>query len=131
MQTAARPQTGQSGVALLCPEPRLRRILRLALVADDQDVVEWDADDETPRPGVSAIVADLDSLCLDVEALVDRLKGRGIAEGAALLLISIYPLELAGLAWSGPADSLQPPFSPQTLASRVRQLLDGAGQMAR
>jgi hypothetical protein len=127
------PSSGprQPIVALLCPELRLRRILRLSLLADDQDVVEWSTADVSQKPEVAAVVADLDSLCWDVPALLERLRSWGIGEGVALLLISVYPIDLHGLDRVGPSDSLQPPFSPQTLASRVRHLLDGTHQMAR
>jgi hypothetical protein len=124
MVPASTSDADQPIVALLCPQPRLRRILRLALLADDQRVVEWSLDDPTPAASGAAVVADLDSLGLDVVELHEALRGRGIAEGVALLLISVYPLEPAGLDWAGPTNTLQPPFSPQVLAERVRRLLD-------
>jgi hypothetical protein len=110
-------------IALLCPERRLCRLLQLALQADHQDVVEWTAADRSLQMGVAAVVADLDSLRWDVPALLERLRCWGISERVALLLISVYPIEPPDLDRHGVSDVLQPPFSPRTLACRVRRLL--------
>ena len=113
-------------VALLCPERRLRRILWLSLTADHQRVVEWERAEAAPGVSIAAAVADLDSLACDVPELLRRLRAGAVAEHVALLLISIYPLDLHRLDRAGPADALQPPFSPQALAFRVRRLLAGS-----
>ena len=113
-------------IALLCPHPRLRRLLRLSLVADGYDVVEWSG---ASRPGdrcVDAVVADLDSLRHGAQDVLTLLREWRLAEATALLFISVYPLDLQSLCHDGPYDGLQPPFPPEALPDRVRRLFERA-----
>jgi hypothetical protein len=100
---------GPASVALLCPEPRLRRILALALEADGLLVCDW------PHPTPSVVVADLDSLGWDAEEALRRLGAE-----TPMLLISVYPQHLHHLK---NAASLQPPFRWRELTGGVRCLL--------
>ncbi len=113
-------------VALLCPEERLRRLLRLSLLTDGYDIVEWGGAVRPPDPWVAAVVADLDSLGRDVPDVLALLGAWGVADETSFLFISVYPLDPRGLPHSGPYDALQPPFSPEELTDRVRHLLDRA-----
>ena len=118
-------------VALLCPEARLRRILRLALRADGYDVVEWgDASTPPSAPPVDAVVVDLDGLRCRPPAAIAALRARGVEDATALLLISVYPSEPDCPERAGPLDYLQPPFALQEFAGRVGRLLVNAGSPA-
>jgi hypothetical protein len=109
-------------VAILCAQQRLRTILRLALQADDHEVLEWDHRREPADLTVATVVIDLDSLYQDVPGVLRLLGHWGVDEAAALLFIAVYPLDLRSIGWVGPCDALQPPFSPLVLADRVRRL---------
>src|SRR5262245_26898996 len=94
-------------VALLCPEARLRRVLRLALEADGYAAVEWSAASAPPlAAAVAAIVVDLDALRCRPPAVIATLSAWGLAETAGLLFISVYPLESERLERPGPLDYL-------------------------
>ena len=117
-------------VAVLCPEPRLRRILRLALEADGYLVVEWSAGAAPAAPPAALVVADLDSLRWPARCALARLRRLGVAEQTAVLLISVYPPEDAQVEGPGLLDYLQPPFGPRELAARAGWLLERAGARA-
>jgi hypothetical protein len=110
-------------VALLCPEPRLRRILRLALDADGFAV------SESPDPSVRlvspvlAVVADLDSLRWSWRTVTRRLVELGAESSIPLLLISVVPIEPDHVGPNWLLDTLQPPFAPGTFIGRLRGLL--------
>ena len=113
-------------VAVLCPQPRLRRLLRLSLVADGYDVVEWSSANRPKDRCIDGIVADLDSLRQAAQGVLTLLGEWCIARTTPLLFISVYPLELQSLCHDGPYDGLQPPFPPEELADRVRHLFERA-----
>ncbi len=123
---------GQGGplIALLCPEPRLRRILRLALESDGYRLVEWSGLGRQVG-AVDALVVDLDGLSWRPPALWAALGAAGLANRPALLLISIYPIEAGEAGEAGPLEYLQPPFSPREFLARVGQLLQEAACRAR
>jgi DNA-binding response OmpR family regulator len=107
-------------VALVCPAPRWRRILALALEADGLLVCDWTvaAQPSASSPGV--IVADLDSLGCDAAEAIGRLGG-----DTPVLLISVYPQQLDQLnnGRRPQVAALQPPFRWRELTRRVRCLL--------
>src|SRR5262249_31383113 len=78
-------------VALVCGEPRLRRILRLALESGGYRVLDY-ADRTTPLAGAEpvAAVVDVDSLGRCPGA-ASRLGARGAPDRLPALFISIYP----------------------------------------
>lgn len=117
-------------VAVLCPEPRLRRILRLALQADGRVVVEWRAGLAPSGPPVALLVADLDSLRWPARCAIARLRQLGVAERTAVLLISVYPPDEGQFEGRGLLDYLQPPFGPRELAERAARLLARGGAPA-
>ena len=100
-------------VALLCPAPRWRRILALALEADGLRVVDWPPD-ATP----SLIIANLDSLGCDAAEAIGQLGG-----DIPVLMISVYPLQLDQLNNARRVAALQPPFRWRDLTRQVRCLL--------
>ena len=108
----AQLRNGPASVALLCPEPRLRRILALALEADGLLVCDW------PHPTLSVVVADLDSLGWDAEEALRRLGAE-----TPMLLISVYPQQLDDLNDGRAVAALQPPFRWREFTRRVRCLL--------
>jgi hypothetical protein len=114
---------GERGtIALLCPEARLRRLLRLALLADGYDVLEWER--AAPLPGSTrAIVADLDSLRLRRDSALAALQVGGVAADIPIVLISIYPPEAARSESERRLVYLQPPFAPSELSGRLAALL--------
>jgi hypothetical protein len=117
---------GQDGplVALLCPEPRLRRILRLALESDGYRLVEWNA--ISPAVAVEALVVDLDGLGWRPPAALAALGAAGLTDPPALLLISVYPAEAGAARGARPLEYLQPPFSPREFVTRLGRLLERA-----
>jgi DNA-binding response OmpR family regulator len=121
--TAARP-----AVALVCGEPRLRRILHLALERDGYAVLDY-ADGPWAGPGLApvAAVVDLDSLPL-CPAAVDQLGAHGALAGLPVLFISVYPAEPERLALDAPSDYLQPPFPADEVVVRLAALLSKPGQ---
>jgi two-component system KDP operon response regulator KdpE len=114
-------------IAVLCPQPRLRRLLRVSLLADGYEVVEWSTASRPKNPGVDAVVADLDSLRQEAQDVLTLLREWCVAEATALLFISVYPLELRSLRHGGPYDELQPPYPPDELSDRIRRLLERTG----
>jgi DNA-binding response OmpR family regulator len=119
------PQT----IALVCAEPRLRRILRLALEIGGYTVRDcphlWDL------PALGAVVAavvDLDSLRPLPIALGPQPREYGLPDALPTIFISVYPAEVAEQPRSGPTDYLQPPFPADEIASRVGRLLRASGQ---
>jgi hypothetical protein len=110
-------------VAVLCQQARFRLLLRLSLVTAGYEVAEWGMQDAPVDPGVDTVVVDLDSLGRDVTGALALLAAWRIPEAAPVLLISVYPLDLHGLERPGPYAALQPPFSPDALADRVRRLV--------
>ena len=128
-------QARRRRVAVLCPQSRLRRLLRLSLLADGYDVVEWSGATRPQDPGVDALVADLDSLRQGVSGVLARLREWCVGEATAVLFISVYPLDLPSLdlqslGHNRPLDGLQPPFPPMELPDRLRRLLDMAASAA-
>lgn len=115
-------------IALLCPRSRLRRLLHVSLQTDGYEIVEWDVESRPNDAHAAVVVADLDSLALDVPQLLALLRAWDVPDLAALLVISVYPLDLHELDRRGPYDALQPPFSPDELASHVRHVLQRTGQ---
>ena len=113
-------------VAVLCPHPRLRRLLRLSLMADGYDVVEWSSGSRPRDRCIDAVVADLDSLRQAAQGVLTLLCEWCIARTTPLLFISVYPLELRSLGHGGAYDGLQPPFPPEELADRIRRLFEQA-----
>lgn len=116
-------QARRCRIALLCQQSRLRRLLRLSLLTDGYDVVEWASASRPEDPRVDAVVVDLDSLRQGVEGVLTLLREWCIAETTSLLFISVYPLELRALRHDGPYDGLQPPFPPEEIPDRVGRLL--------
>jgi hypothetical protein len=116
--TRARSSLERDTVALLCPEPRLRRILALALEADGLLVCDWPLSGQVSDSSPGAVVADLDSLGWDAAEAIGRL---GIE--TPMLLISVYPQQLDGLKNLRPVAALQPPFRWRDFSRRVRCLL--------
>jgi hypothetical protein len=108
----------QPTVALLCPEPRLRRILALALEMDGLLVCDWPPSGQGSDSKPRVVVADLDSLGWDATEAVGRL---GVE--TPLLLISVYPQQLDGLSNGRSIAALQPPFRWRDFPRRVRCLL--------
>ncbi|HLH26720.1 MAG TPA: hypothetical protein VK066_29705 [Chloroflexota bacterium] len=120
---AARP-----AVALVCGEPRLRRILRLALEREGYAVLDYaDGAWAGPAPAPVAAVVDLDSLWLCPTA-VEQLGAHGAPDGLPALFISVYPAEPERLARNAPSDYLQPPFPADDVAVRLAALLSQPGE---
>lgn len=117
-------------VALLCPEARLGRILRLALQADGYHVLEWSAAAAPWAAPVDAVVVDLDGARWRPSAAVATLRAWGVDDATALLLISVYPPEPEPHERRGRLDYLQPPFAPEELTARLRRLLGSGGSAA-
>lgn len=116
-------------IALICGEPRLCRILRLALEADGYEVRECARLRELVALGaVAAAVVDLDSLRLRPAAREAYLRTANLSETLPTLFISVYPMEGAGRSRPGPTDYLQPPFPADEVARRVERLLRAAGR---
>jgi hypothetical protein len=76
---------------LLCPEPRLRRILRIALAADGFSVLEWNDPTALLTSPVTGVVADLDSLRWQPSAARAHISQLGVECALPLLLICIQP----------------------------------------
>ncbi len=114
-------------VALVCGEPRLRRILRLALEVGGYVVLDY-ADDATAPAGSepAALVIDLDSLHWCPGA-VARMGARGALDRLPAVCISIYPTAPEDERRQGPTEYLQPPFPADELVSRLRRLLTTSG----
>jgi DNA-binding response OmpR family regulator len=119
---------GRPAVALVCGEPRLRRLLRLALERDGYVVLDY-ADGRWPGPGLApaAAVVDLDSLgrCLTA---VEQFGVLGAPGGLPTLFISVYPAEPERLAHNAPCDYLQPPFPTDEVGVRLTALLRQPGE---
>lgn len=105
-------------VALLCPEPRWRRILALVLEADGLRVCDWPVSARASETTPGVVVVDLDSLGLDAAHAVRQLGG-----DTPVLLISVYPQQLDHLNNGRRVAALQPPFRWRELTRRVRCLL--------
>ena len=118
-----RTHTMAKRVAVLCQQARFRLLLRLSLVTAGYEVAEWRTQDAPADPDVAAVVVDLDSLGRDVPGTLALLAAWCIPDAAPVLFISVYPLDLHGLERAGPYAELQPPFSPDALADRVRRLV--------
>ena len=117
-------------VALLCPEPRLRRILRLALETEGYRPLEWSDASRPAGPAVDLVVVDLDSLGWRPPAAFVALRAGGLDDRTALLLISVYPAEAERAGYVGPLEYLQPPFAPGEFVARVGRLLQRSGWLA-
>jgi len=115
-------------VALICPERRLRLVLRLALEGAGYRVLDWSsAPSERQGNDVVAAVVDLDSSHLRPETVVDRLSTWGLPGAIPLLLISVYPRDCGSVQREVPTEYLQPPFAPRELVRHLDRLL-AAGQ---
>lgn len=110
-------------VALVCGEPRLRRILRLSLEGGGYLVLDY-ADNTCARAGPEpvAVVIDLDSLYRCPRAAA-RIGARGALDRLPALFVSIYPAVPGDELWQGPTDYLQPPFAADELLRRLERLL--------
>ncbi len=125
-------------VAVVCGEPRLRRMLRLSLEAEKYGVRECnDLADLTTAGDLWAAVVDLDSLGLSPRDAARRIAASGAPLAVPLLFISIYPHEPESFPPRRPTDCLQPPFPAGELVCRLRRLraaaadgeaTDGAGR---
>jgi hypothetical protein len=114
-------------IALICPERRLRLVLRLALEGVGYDVLDWSsAPSERQGNDVVAAVVDLDSSRLRPETVVDRLSTWGLPGATPLLLISVYPRDCGNVQREAPTEYLQPPFAPRELVCHLARLLTGA-----
>jgi hypothetical protein len=109
-------------VALLCPEPRLNRLLRMVLEADGFCVRTWPGGVDLLGPDIAAVVADLDSLGWPRERVATELSAIGLDTAVTRLLISVLPAEPTQRAPTNTA-YLQPPFSPREFVGRLRALL--------
>ena len=77
-------------IALVCPEHRLRLVLRLALEGAGYRVRDWSsAPSQRQGNDVVAAVVDLDSSRLRPETVVDRLSTWGLPGATPLLLIFV------------------------------------------
>lgn len=110
-------------VALLCPELRLNRLLRMALEADGFGVRDWPLTQRPASHGVRAIVADLDSLGWSPDSADEGLAAIGFPTDVARLLISVLPSETVHRGASNVA-YLQPPFSPREFVRGLHTLLN-------
>jgi DNA-binding response OmpR family regulator len=121
--TRAWDSTARPSVALLCPEPRLRRILGLSLEAAGLAIIDrpWPSSPLATPPSV--VVADLDGLGWDLMTTLQHLANARLDDATPALLVSVYPYEADGLGSGRPLDVLQPPFSSQELTRRVHALL--------
>jgi DNA-binding response OmpR family regulator len=111
-------------VALVCPEQRLKLVLRLALEAAGYGVLDWShlpGAVQAGEPG--ALVVDLDSASLRPSTAVTRLGVWGISPTTPVLFISVYPSERPDGRHTAPTEYLQPPFAPEEFLRRVRRLL--------
>jgi FixJ family two-component response regulator len=121
--TAARP-----AVALVCGEPRLRRLLRLALEAGGYTVRDYPGLRDLAAPGtVAAAVVDLDSLRPRLVGRALHLRPPCLPETLPTVLISVYPAEVERPR-AGPTDYLQPPFPADEIVRRVERLLRAAAR---
>ncbi len=112
-------------VALVCAEPRLGRILRLALEVRGYEVRESADLDRLPATvALDAAVLDVDSLGVAPREAARRLRAGGARAGLPLLIISIYPREPESLPQRHPTTYLQPPFAPEELVRRLERLLN-------
>jgi hypothetical protein len=111
----ARSSPERLTVALLCPEPRWRRVLSLVLEAEGLAVLDWPA--KAAPPPSSIVVVDLDSLGWGPAEAIGRLGGE-----TPMLLLSVYPQHL-DLSNGRPLALLQPPFRWREFRHRVRCLL--------
>jgi hypothetical protein len=126
------PPSAGPPILLLCREPRLRALLRLALQAEGYTVRDGIGPAAPPPPtSAAAVVVDLDSLDLQPAGTVAALAAAGVADATPLLLISVYPLELVSIPWVGPTAYLQPPFAPRELARRVGRVLGAPTRVER
>jgi hypothetical protein len=124
--TGARDGAARPRVALLCPEPRLRRILGLSLGAAGLAIIDWPCPGRPLAAPPSVVVADLDSLGWDPTTANQHLADARLDDATPALLVSVYPYEADGLGSGRPLDLLQPPFSARELARRVHALARGA-----
>jgi DNA-binding response OmpR family regulator len=116
-------------VALVCGEPRLRRLLRLALEAGGYAVRDCPRPRDLPPPSeLAAVVVDLDSLRPRLLASLAHLRAHGLPDTLPALCISVYPVEPDEGARPGPTDYLQPPFPADEVARRVARLLAAAAR---
>jgi DNA-binding response OmpR family regulator len=119
-----RPVGGGLPVALVCPEHRLKLVLRLALEAAGYAVLDWSHLPGAVHAGEpGALVVDLDSASLRPSTAIARLGAWGVAPTTPLLFISVYPPERHNGRHGAPTEYLQPPFAPQEFLRRVRRLL--------
>jgi DNA-binding response OmpR family regulator len=125
--TRARDRTAEASVGLLCPEPRLRRILGLSLETAGLAIIDWPCPSSPLATPPSVVVADLDSLGWDPVTALERLADACLDNATPALLVSVYPYEADGLGRGRPLHVLQPPFSSQELLRRVHALLRRSG----
>ena len=127
--TQEQPSPMPATVALVCGEPRLSRLLRLALEAGGYGVRECSGPLEVAAPSaVAAAVVDLDSLRPRPVALGPHLRSHGLPETLPMLFISVYPAGVEERPRPGPTDYLQPPFPADEVAVRVERLLHATGR---
>jgi len=113
-------------VALVCPEHRLKLVLRLTLEAAGHMVLDWSHLPGAVHAGEpGALVVDLDSAFLRPSTAVARLGAWGIGPTTPVLFISVYPSERPDGRHTAPTEYLQPPFAPEEFLRRVQRLLDG------
>jgi DNA-binding response OmpR family regulator len=111
-------------VALVCPEHRLKLVLRLALEAAGYAVLDWSHLPGAVHAGEpGALVVDLDSASLRPSTAIARLGAWGVAPTTPVLFISVYPPERHNGRHAAPTEYLQPPFAPQEFLRRVGRLL--------
>jgi DNA-binding response OmpR family regulator len=121
-----RPVGGGRPVALVCPEHRLKLVLRLTLEAAGYAVLDWSHLPGAVHAGEpGALVVDLDSAFLRPSTAVARLGAWGIDPTTPVLFISVYPSERPDGRHAAPTAYLQPPFAPQEFLRRLGRLLDG------
>jgi hypothetical protein len=114
-------------VALVSAQPRLRRILRLALDAAGYAVLETPGlPTDPPAAGLHAAVVDIDSLGLSPREAIREMRGQGMSNSMPVLFISIYPHERDSLPRRQPTDHLQPPSQFVRRKRRLAQLLAAA-----
>lgn len=109
-------------VALVCPEPRLRRMLSLMLGSDGLAVFDW-VPGSPLASSPALLVTDLDSLGWDAAIALGRLTEAGVSEMVPIVSISIYPQDQENSGIGGRVSFLQPPFTSLALSRLVRSLL--------
>ncbi|HZS02256.1 MAG TPA: hypothetical protein VFE37_26300 [Chloroflexota bacterium] len=125
--TATPPAPAPPLVALVCGEPRLRRLLQLALEAGGYAVRDCPRPRDLPAASeLAALVVDLDSLRPRLRPPLAHLRAHGLPDAVPALCISVYPAEPEEMPRAGPTDYLEPPFPAGEVARRVGRLLGEA-----